>query len=437
MAEPSAQWRCVSEARATWWGLGLELGSGLGSGLGLGLRVKGLGHLLSGEQRHASLAQHSLEDGAHARGVLRHHLRVARDERDLHAHLGRGRRARPRCESRLYRQGELDAARAAAHHHEPDRRAAGRLLLLHAPHDHVPTRAEAVDWLHRRDRREWRRPSASGASAVGRLRRDGLRRRANVDGEHVVRDGRPTLEQHAALRDVDPARLRVDQPRIREGREPRQVNVALLARVHARDVARQHARVGRLDVARDEREPHARLGAHAEHLEHVHVRVATAHEHEVLDDGCHIHRVSHQLRVGLHAEAEQLQARLHGRDRDATVGQPAVHLEVQQRVQLQLGAHPCLEALAAEPQQPDAHGAGVARHARRGRVPARRSIRASSAGAAWVLRRRSDACGWLGGSSLGDPGEADQRTKSSESCVSEVQQQQQRERLSRCTRSGI
>ena len=59
--------------------------------------------------------------------------------------------------------------------------------------------------------------------------------------------------------------------------------MALLARVESRHVARQHAAVGRLHVARDESHLHARDGVHAQHPEHVHVGVAAAEQHQVLD----------------------------------------------------------------------------------------------------------------------------------------------------------
>ena len=54
--------------------------------------------------------------------------------------------------------------------------------------------------------------------------------------------------------------------------------------VMAGDITRQHARIGRVHIARNQGDARARQRLHGEHLDHRHMRVATAHEHEVLND---------------------------------------------------------------------------------------------------------------------------------------------------------
>ena len=55
--------------------------------------------------------------------------------------------------------------------------------------------------------------------------------------------------------------------------------------VVAGQVARQHARIGRVHVACDDREADAGQRVHAELLEHDHMTVPAADEDEVFDDG--------------------------------------------------------------------------------------------------------------------------------------------------------
>ena len=48
--------------------------------------------------------------------------------------------------------------------------------------------------------------------------------------------------------------------------------------------SRQHARVGRLHIARQQRDAHVRRRLLAEALQDVHVSVPAADQHELLDD---------------------------------------------------------------------------------------------------------------------------------------------------------
>jgi len=55
--------------------------------------------------------------------------------------------------------------------------------------------------------------------------------------------------------------------------------------VMAGDKPREHSRIGRMHVAADHGEPHAGKRLHAEALEHAHMAVTAAEQHEVLEDG--------------------------------------------------------------------------------------------------------------------------------------------------------
>ena len=50
------------------------------------------------------------------------------------------------------------------------------------------------------------------------------------------------------------------------------------------DQAGQHAGIGRVQFARDQGEAHALERAHAEAAQHLDVRMARAHQHDILDD---------------------------------------------------------------------------------------------------------------------------------------------------------
>ena len=76
------------------------------------------------------------------------------------------------------------------------------------------------------------------------------------------------------------------EPCTGETRERTQVDVAIVASVMTGDVAGQHARIGCMDVAGDQREAYAGQGCHAESLEYRHMGMPAADQYDVLDHGC-------------------------------------------------------------------------------------------------------------------------------------------------------
>eukprot|EP00965_Chrysotila_dentata_P105597 3487136-Pleurochrysis_carterae.AAC.1 len=65
-------------------------------------------------------------------------------------------------------------------------------------------------------------------------------------------------------------------PAVCEPRQLGEVDVALAPAVEAGAVARQHARIGRVHVARHQRQLHPRLRLHAKHLDHLRARTGHA-----------------------------------------------------------------------------------------------------------------------------------------------------------------
>ena len=128
-----------------------------------------------------------------------------------------------------------------------------------------------------------------GARDRGQIRRD-----ADIDRQDVVGHRRRSGEQHLLLLAIEPDRLAVDQPRVHGVGQPHQIDVRFVAGIEAGDDTGQHSGIRRLEVARDERDAHTRLGLRAERLEHVHVRMPAADEHDVgLGGHPWIHRISY------------------------------------------------------------------------------------------------------------------------------------------------
>ena len=74
------------------------------------------------------------------------------------------------------------------------------------------------------------------------------------------------------------------EPSAGESAQGRQIDMGVVEVVVARHQARQHARVGRVDVACDQRQPHAGDRVHPEPPEHRNMGVPAADQDEVFDD---------------------------------------------------------------------------------------------------------------------------------------------------------
>ena len=90
--------------------------------------------------------------------------------------------------------------------------------------------------------------------------------------------------QYKASGPVEPDRLVADQPRAGKAREPAEIDMAFLKRVMPGDIAGQHARIGCLDIAADQGDPHSGQRPHAKALQHMDMGVAAAHEDEIVSD---------------------------------------------------------------------------------------------------------------------------------------------------------
>ena len=166
------------------------------------------------------------------------------------------------------RQRQFHAARAAADHDDVERAGPGS----HALQESEPAPAEVGDGLHRH--RTFRR--AGDRLEAGR--------RADIERQQVVGDRRPVLQQHLAVGAIDAGRLGMDQAGAGPGAQPCQVDVAFVECVLPGDEARDHAGVRRLDVPRDQAEPHPGHRLHGEAFQDMDVGMAAANQHEVLEE---------------------------------------------------------------------------------------------------------------------------------------------------------
>jgi len=100
--------------------------------------------------------------------------------------------------------------------------------------------------------------------------------------------------QHKTPGPVETDRLVADQPRPGKAGEPAGIDMALLKGVMPGDVAWQHARIGRLDVAADQGDADTGHRPHAKSLQHADMGLAAADEDEILSDrNPLLHRLHH------------------------------------------------------------------------------------------------------------------------------------------------
>lgn len=220
------------------------------------------------------------EDGAHA--LPRRH-RLARQDfalgRERHRDLGA---ARHLAQAMVDGERQFDAAGTAADHGDSQR----ALPVLDPFEEAQPALPEFCNGLHRR-------------RMLGRARdRVHARRGADIERHEIVGDRRAILEPHLPVDPVEPDRFGTDQPCAGPGTQPRQVDMAFVEGIAAGHEARDHAGIGCLDVPTDQGEPHPGHRLHAEASQHMDMRMAAAHEHEVLEEGRSLHPPSYRIWVG-------------------------------------------------------------------------------------------------------------------------------------------
>ncbi len=145
--------------------------------------------------------------------------------------------------------------------------------LPHPLEQSLPSFDEIIDRLYRRH-------------IVGGTRRLHMRCRTHVDRQDIEGDGRPIAADYFLVNVVDADRFVMVDARAGELRQRAQIDMCLVESVMAGDVTRQHPRIGRMYVPRDERHAHACQRLHAEVLQHGDVAVATTNEYQIFDDGC-------------------------------------------------------------------------------------------------------------------------------------------------------
>ena len=210
-------------------------------------------------QHDAALDQQPPEPCAHDRRMLLEQRGLVGDERE--SRRGRAQRLR---QLPLHRQQHFDARRAAADDADRAHAARGRVGL-----DPRPRGEKARDRL-------------DGKRVRQRARYPGVRRRADVEGNEIERLA-PSRPERDRLR-VRVERLDAvdDEPRTGPLRERRERDVGLDVRVVSGDEPRQHARVGRGGIGRDQRQRDCRLRLQREPAEDFDVAVAAADEQDAL-----------------------------------------------------------------------------------------------------------------------------------------------------------
>jgi hypothetical protein len=173
--------------------------------------------------------------------------------------------AREIAQPALYRERKLDPAGPAADDRDA-RRAAARLRISK---ERVEPLEEPVHRLHRHPDF-----TCAGDREVGAG--------ADIERDEIIADRSVPGAKHDPIYAIEPVGFGMDQPRAGRTDKTGEVDVAFGARVHPGDETGQHARIRRLEVARDERQPNARHRLEPKALEHIDMRVPAADEDEFL-----------------------------------------------------------------------------------------------------------------------------------------------------------
>jgi len=132
--------------------------------------------------------------------------------------------------------------------------------------------------------------------AVDRLDRYGVlldasyfpcaRRRADVDRQDIVGDGRPIATDNPLGCQIQSYDLAVVKAGLCEAGERAGIDMRLVLVVEASDHPRQHPRIGRMDLAGHECETHAGHSVHGQHAQYADMRVPCPDQHDVLHYWC-------------------------------------------------------------------------------------------------------------------------------------------------------
>ena len=121
---------------------------------------------------------------------------------------------------------------------------------------------------------------------------DGARSRTGVDREQVIVHGRAAWHLDQPFSGVDAIDLAVVEPCAGETGQWPEVDMDVIEVVVTGDVSRQHAGVGRMDVAGDQGQTHTGHGLHAEHAQHRDMRMPAADQNDVFQYwGISLHRL--------------------------------------------------------------------------------------------------------------------------------------------------
>ena len=118
----------------------------------------------------------------------------------------------------------------------------------------------------------------------------GRGRGAGVDRQKIKRDRRSSGQSQKIVVQINPGCGRMDQARAGKRRQGAQVDMGFGACVMPGDVAGDHHGIGGQHIPCDQGQADARLGLHAEALEHIHMAVAAANQNDVVANGnrrCH------------------------------------------------------------------------------------------------------------------------------------------------------
>ena len=177
-------------------------------------------------------------------------------------------RLQHRLERDLHRQQQLDSARSPA----DDGNSCGE--------ERASTRRRSASQCSRK-----RSIGLTGNGVVASARHRDIRRRSDIDRQQIEGHRRPITADDAPPGRSSPIDFIETGTRAGEPREPLQIDMRVLERVMPRDEPRQHARVRRLDPARNQRQPDARHRAHAELPQDRDMAVPTAQQDQIFQSG--------------------------------------------------------------------------------------------------------------------------------------------------------